>query len=64
MAFDDFRAREHWRLNCRAWEGRCTPHERPSQAQADRERDERAWRYARQHRVSYREAVRQLFDDD
>lgn len=64
MAFDDFRARPYVRLNCKSWDSSRADHPAPSQAQTDRERDARAWAYARTHRVSYREAVRQLFDDD
>jgi hypothetical protein len=64
VAFDDYRVREHWRLNCVGWNGRRAQHEQQSQAERNRERDAQAWRYARQHRVSYSEACRQLFDTD
>ena len=64
MSFDDYRARERIRLNCETWSGRRVASMPPSRAERDKERDARAWAYARQHRVSYHAACRELFDDD
>lgn len=64
MAFDAYKAHTFMRLNCRTWDGARSDHHPSSQAETDREREARAWAYARTHHVSYQEAVRQLFDDD
>jgi len=66
MAFRDFRVREHWSLSSRQLSDE--EPDRAVQSNAPRQltaaERERAYRYAREHRVSMAEGIRQLFSDE
>lgn len=71
MSLEDFKSNPRFRLNCASWNaGRrpnaATAQQRQSQIRADHltsDETERAWRYARTHRVSFAEACKQLFEE-
>ncbi len=66
----DFKNPPRFRLNCASWTGRrpnaALSVERQAQVRAStltNDETERAWRYARTHRVSFAEACKQLFEE-
>ncbi len=67
----DFKSNPRFRLNCAHWQPGRRPNaalsvERQSQVRAStltNNETEKAWRYARTHRVSFAEACKQLFEE-